>query len=74
MSARRLTTSFQKAFTISVSIKMRADRVRKVEEIIEEVGLLPEHLTRYPHEFQEAAQRIGLARAMVMNPEFGGRR
>ena len=30
-----------------------ADRVRRVEEMINEVGLLPEHLTRYPHEFQE---------------------
>ncbi|MBO4868704.1 MAG: ATP-binding cassette domain-containing protein, partial [Clostridia bacterium] len=28
-----------------------ADRIAKVEKIIEEVGLLPEHLTRYPHEF-----------------------
>ena len=39
-----------------------ADRVRKVEEMINEVGLLPEHLTRYPHEFS--------ARAMVMEPEL----
>lgn len=28
-----------------------ADRVKKVENMINEVGLLPEHLTRYPHEF-----------------------
>ena len=28
-----------------------ADRVKKVENMIEQVGLLPEHLTRYPHEF-----------------------
>ena len=48
-----------------------ADRVKKVETIINEVGLLPEHLTRYPHEFSGGQrQRIGLARATVMEPEF----
>lgn len=48
-----------------------ADRVRKVENMISEVGLLPEHLTRYPHEFSGGQrQRIGLARAMVMEPEL----
>ncbi len=44
-----------------------ADRVQKVENMIEEVGLLPEHLTRYPHElYGGQRQRIGLARALVM--------
>ncbi len=51
--------------------KNEEDRQQKVENIINEVGLLPEHLTRYPHEFSGGQrQRIGLARAMVMEPEL----
>ncbi len=53
------------------SFKNEADRVRKVETMIDEVGLLREHLTRYPHEFSGGQrQRIGVARAMVMEPEL----
>lgn len=47
------------------------DRRSKVEEMIRHVGLLPEHLSRYPHEFSGGQrQRIGLARAMIMHPEL----
>lgn len=47
------------------------DRINKIEEIVNEVGLLPEHLTRYPHEFSGGQrQRVGLARSIVMKPEF----
>ena len=51
--------------------KDEQERVEKVEKIITDVGLLPEHLTRYPHEFSGGQrQRVGIARSVVMEPEL----
>ncbi len=51
--------------------KDEKDRIAKVEKVTKDVGLLPEHLTRYPHEFSGGQrQRVGLARSIVMDPEF----
>lgn len=51
--------------------KNEEERQEKVKNIMAEVGLLAEHLSRYPHEFSGGQrQRIGIARALVMEPEF----
>ncbi len=51
--------------------KDEKDRIAKIEKVIRDVGLLPEHLTRYPHEFSGGQrQRVGIARSIVMEPEF----
>ena len=51
--------------------KDEADRIAKVDRALESVGLLPEHKSRYPHEFSGGQrQRVGIARAMIMDPKF----
>lgn len=47
------------------------EKREKVAEIMEQVGLLPQMINRYPHEFSGGqCQRIGVARAMILRPKL----
>ena len=67
----RISAILDEALATHGLAKGKAERTRRIGELLELVGLRPEHANRFPHEFSGGQrQRIGVARALAVEPEF----
>ncbi len=61
----------EEGLIVALNIKDKKERLNKIENIMNEVGLEPSSMLRFPHEFSGGQrQRIAIARSFVLNPKF----
>ena len=61
----------EEGLIVAQNIKDKKERLNKIENIMNEVGLEPSSMQRFPHEFSGGQrQRIAIARSFVLNPKF----
>ena len=61
----------EEGLIVALNMKDKNERLNKIENIMNEVGLEPSSMLRFPHEFSGGQrQRIAIARSFVLNPKF----